>query len=214
MDIPRIINRNISSLFSMLIILFIGTFSLGILLYGETFSFWNSAFSDLGSTVTPGGVSNSLSSIIFIIGMLISSFVFFKISQQFKTDPDILHYRQKQQLSLTGGIGCFIFICPYNINDDIHMIGAALMVASIWAIGTLLLIEARKFVQKEKVLLLQTILQGTVLTYAFTYFADMAVRDIAQKFAVLGLIIVLKITTAPIQAFEFSSIFAFNLRQK
>jgi len=118
------------------------------------------------------------------------------IGWQFLKDENLVHHQLKFALSLMGGTGCFVFIFPHNINDNIHMIGAALFVAAVWALGTLFLIESRKTGTRERTVLLQTILQGTVITYAVCYFTDLPIKNIVQKFAVFGLIIVLKSVTA------------------
>ena len=113
-----------------------------------------------------------------------------------------------------GGLGCFVFIFPHNINDNIHMIGAALFVAAVWAMGTLLLVESRKTINRERTVLLQTLLQSTVISYAISYFADLSIKNIAQKFAVFGLIIVLKSVTSFRTKFEWGKITVFNSKYK
>jgi len=146
--------------------------------------------------------------------MVISGIVFFMIGWQFLKDENLVHHQLKFALSLMGGTGCFVFIFPHNINDNIHMIGAALFVAAVWALGTLFLIESRKTGTRERTVLLQTILQGTVITYAVCYFTDLPIKNIAQKFAVIGLIIVLKSVTAHGTKFEWSKIAVFNSKYK
>lgn len=190
------VNHEISDLFAGIVLLIIGTFLLSSITYGGHFSFWDSAFSDLGSTTTPEGTSNLLSCIIFVTGIVICGCILFRVSRLFQQDRQILHHRAKSQLGLLGSIGCFIFVFPHNINNNIHMIGAAMFVAAMWALGTLILIESYNQSKKEQVLLLQTVLQITVLSYAITYFADLPIKNIAQKFATFGLLIVLKIATS------------------
>ncbi|MGC9363214.1 MAG: hypothetical protein ACP5FZ_01455 [Fidelibacterota bacterium] len=191
-----IINQKISALFSKLVVLVVGTFLFSILTYGGNFSFWYSAFSDLGSTITPEGEANLFSCLIFVTGILICGVVLFRTGKLFDQAGQIWHHRTKSRLCLLGSTGCFIFIFPHNINNDIHMIGAAMFVAALWALGTLILIESYNQTKKEQVLLLQAVLQITVLSYAITYFADLPVKNIAQKFATFGLLIVLKISTS------------------
>jgi hypothetical protein len=206
---PELVNEKISNLFSFLVIIIIGTFCLGMLTFGEPFLFWKYPFSDLGSTVTQNGMSNRYSCFILVLGMFLSGYLLWKISVCFKEDPAIIHYQLKRYLCISAGIGCFVFVFPHNINNDIHMIGAAIMVASFWALAALLLLEARKHIPTEKFILQQSILQGTVLTYAVTYVMDSPIKNIAQKFAILGLMIVLKIATSTVKTFELSRIFTF-----
>jgi len=192
----ELISEKISRLFARLIFLIMATFILGMLVYGGTFSFWNSAFSDLGSTVTPEGNSNMPACVVFMAGMVLSGLTLLRISNHFVKEKGLTHHKLKAHFSLLGGIGCFVFIFPHNINNDIHMVGAALFVAAIWSLGTLLLIESRKTVNRERNILLQTILQSTVISYAITFFANLPVKNIAQKFAVFGLTFVLRSVTA------------------
>ncbi|MBN2601134.1 MAG: hypothetical protein JXR87_03995 [Candidatus Marinimicrobia bacterium] len=210
----ELLNKEISSLFTRLILLIGLTFTLSMILFGGSFSFWNSAFSDLGSTITPDGISNYSSCIIFMIGMVISGIIFFMIGWLFLKNKNIVHHRLKFTFSLMGSLGCFIFIFPHNINNNIHMIGAALFVAAVWALGTLFLIESRKIGERERTVILQTILQSTVISYAISYFADLSIKNIAQKFAVFGLIIVLKSVTSFRTIFEWRKIAVFNSKYK
>lgn len=210
----NIINQKIRILISKLVILIVGTFLLSIITYGGHFSFWYSAFSDLGSTTTPEGEPNLFSCLIFVTGIVICGCILFRVSRLFQQDRQILHHRAKSQLGLLGSIGCFIFVFPHNINNNIHMIGAAMFVATMWALGTLILIESYNQSRKEQVLLLQTVLQITVLSYAITYFADLPIKNIAQKFATFGLLIVLKIATSANIRTAFDSFRPLISRQK
>lgn len=88
------------------------------------------------------------------------------------------------------------------------------MVASLWALTGLFLFEARRFVPLEKFIVQQSILQVTVLTYAAAYAYDLPVKNIAQKFAVLGLMIVLKFATAKSKTYELSQIFNFYQKNR
>jgi len=210
----QLVNPKISSLFSLVILLVISTFGLSMVTYNESVNLRDFALSDLGCTVTPQGKSNAISCFIFALGMFITSYILLRIAVYFRQDNSIIHYHLKHYLCLMGSVGSFGFIFPWNLNDNIHMIGAGLMVAALWAIGGLLLFEARKFISFGRFLLLQLILQGTVLTYAVTFVVDSPIRNIPQKFAVLGLIFVLKIATASPSTLEFSNIFAFNLKKE
>jgi len=186
------LNRKISRLFNLLMVIIIVSFSLGMIMYSDSFSFWNSPFSDLGITVAPNGKSNIISLIIFAAGMILTGITFLRIAMEFKSDKEIIRSELKASLSTLGGIGCFVFTFPHNINDNVHMIGAACFVAALWSIGTLLLIETRKTISKNLNILLQLVLQITVIGYAICYFADLPIKNIAQKFAIMGLIISVK----------------------
>jgi hypothetical protein len=107
-----------------------------------------------------------------------------------------------------------VFIFPHNINNNIHIVGAAIMVASLWALTGLFLFEARRFVPLEKFIVQQSTLQVAVLTYATAYMYDLPIKNIAQKFAVLGLIIVLKVATAKSKICRLSQIFNFSQKNK
>jgi len=189
-------NAKISSLFTVLALTIFLTFTLGMFCFGETFLFWQHAFSDLGSTITPAGNPNSLSLTIFITGMLFSAVLMILIAHHFHRAESLQHNQLKTGLSLLAALGFIVITYPHNLNNQIHTYGAAAMVGSLWAFGVLLLVELKTLISALRYHLYQTLLQGTVLSYAFTYFIDAPIKQVTQKFAVFGLVVTLKLATS------------------
>ena len=189
-------NTKISSLFTALALTIFLTFTLGMFCFGENFLFWQHAFSDLGSTITPCGNSNLLSLSIFVMGMLISAVLMILIACHFSRDESLNHRQLKYYLSLLAALGFIVITYPHNLNNQIHSYGAATMVGSLWAFGVLLLVELKPLIFGPRYNLYQALLQGTVLTYAFTYFINAPIKQVTQKFAVVGLVATLKLATS------------------
>jgi hypothetical membrane protein len=187
------INSKINRYFNALIILFFSTFGLSMLAFADSFSMQHNALSDLGCTRTPTGEPNTIGFIIFACGLALSSGLLFRISRLFRLDDSIRHHRIKQYLCLMGSLGCLLFIFPYNLNDNVHMIGAAMLVGALWAIGSLNLLEDHQAIGNIRFILWMLLLQGSVLTYAAAFAFDLPFCNIAQKFAVSGLGVVIKI---------------------
>jgi len=191
-------NETISKLFTALFYTVIITFALSILTYGESFHFWSYALSDLGTTVTKHGFPNQISFIIIAVGMILCGYLTLKISAYYARSSELQHHRVKRIITFLAAIGFLLFSAPHNIWYLIHSIGAGLMVGDLWALGGLILIEQKAEFTFREFIVYQMILQVTVLAYAFTYFINVPIRQVFQKFAVFGLLYVLKkITSIP-----------------
>ncbi len=201
-------NEAISKLFTALFYVVIATFSLSILTYGESFHFWSDALSDLGTTVTKNGFSNQISFIVIAIGMILSGYLTLKISAYFARHSELQHYRSKRLITLLAAIGFLLFSAPHNIWYILHSVGAGLMVGDLWALGSLILLEQKVQLSVREFILYQLILQITVLAYAFTFFINVPIRQAFQKFAVLGLLFVLKKITAIPQKLAIKEVLA------
>lgn len=208
-----IINNRISDRFAILYIIFLATYILSLLTFGESFRFWEYPLSDLGSTHTADGSSNMLSWTILTLGMLAISYLLIKTGLLFNRESNIRHYKFKQVFCISAGIGSFIFIFPHNINNTIHSVGSGLLVGNMWALATLLLIEARFKISREKFVTLMALLQITVVGYAITYFAQLPIRNVVQKFAAVTLFVVLKLSTQTDQSYELSQLFVINSKK-
>ena len=179
--------KNLDQWLNYLLGVTILTFFLGVLTFGQPFSFTNHAFSYLGMTTTPDGSSNYLCMLVNAMGMLMSAFICFRISQ-------ILQESRSHWFFWLAGAGYIIMLIPCNLYNAGHMIGAALLVFGLWAFTSLHLFRLRSFTGWFKFLLYQLILQGTVLPYAVLYFLGSPDKQFMQKLAVAGLVMALKLT--------------------
>ena len=177
------LNKKITYLLSLIIFIFL----FGALIYADEFDFWEDALSYIGNIYPVGGNSNLLSFLVLFFGMILCSFLSFKISQ------DMKGYRENYYFKASG-IGFMLLAVPSDLINVIHTIGGAVAVGSLWLFTVITLNNLFSKISKIRVLLYHLILQGTVLPYAFLYFSGSPVRQAAQKFAIAGLIIILKLS--------------------
>ena len=187
----RVIGLNkIHTLFKKLLWTDLTTLVLCMFLYAGRFNFWNDAFSSLGASATPDGRSNALSMLLFMAGLVMSSCFVWRIGVVFRTLRFVPNARLKSYLLRMTGMGFILMMFPCNIYNGIHSAGSALVFGMLWLLSVLLLQEEKKNL-RNRYLLFQFLLQGTILPYAITYVTGAASKQIFQKIAVAGLIIVL-----------------------
>jgi len=177
---------------STVIAIVIGAIVLAIIFYRGAFRFWKYPLSDLGATVTEHGFSNITSMLFFDPGMFASSLIMFSVGASLAKTA-VEHRRIKCGLAVLCAAGFIVIIFPYNINDNIHMSGAAAVFGSFWGTTVLLLLESRKSIGELRFWLLQLLLQMTLLPYAALFAIGLPVKQAFQKPAVLGLMVTLRI---------------------
>ncbi|MCF8226684.1 MAG: hypothetical protein K9J30_12475 [Bacteroidales bacterium] len=172
---------------SYLLITTAATFLLGILAFGEPFSLSEHAFSYLGMINTPNGNPNGPGLFIFSTGILISSYICFRLNS-------ILHGGYSHNLFRICGIGYLVMLVPCDLFNPVHMVGAAMVFASLWFFTNIRLMHLIPFIGWLKFIFYQLILQGSVLPYAYLYAVNSPDKQFVQKIALFGLILVLKIS--------------------
>jgi hypothetical protein len=186
-DIDDLVRHHrISNLVNMLLVNTVIIFIIGALTYGEKFRFWDYAYSFLGMIRTPGGNQNTLSFIIYAIGCLMNSFISFRISNN-------LTVRTFRILFKICGIGYLLLMLPCDIINSLHSIGGAIAFGSLWFFSMISIIDIYLIGKRFYASLSFILLNGTVLPYAFMFFIQSPYKEIAQKPALLGLIIVMKL---------------------
>ncbi|MBN1386999.1 MAG: hypothetical protein JW965_01045 [Bacteroidales bacterium] len=171
---------------SYLIYLTILVFILGMLTYGQPFSFKEHAISHFGRIRTQDGSPNTLSLLVYGTGMILSALICFKLSNL--TEHNTSHFL----LRIAAG-GYILLIVPCDVLNTIHSIGGALVIGSLWLLTVIQIHELIKHTNKIRPYLYHLLLQGTVLPYAFLYAVGSPIRHMVQKFAILGLMISLKL---------------------
>ncbi len=189
------IYQEINKLLTYFLCLNVTAFILGMITYGEKFLFWEYALSFIGGTITVTGIPNTASWLIFSCGMILCSILCFYISFLLRGENEMKHQKFKQYLFLICGIGYLIILMPYNINNNIHAIGAGLIFGMLWLITVVLITELNQYIKNYKILLYHLLLQGTVLPYAFLYFIHSPLQKQVQKIAVVGLMSILKLVS-------------------
>jgi len=125
--------------------------------------------------------------LVFALGMTASSMICFHISRH-------LEKPFYQRLFRLCGTGYILLITPCDLYNPLHALGGALVVGSLWFFTVCSLHDLYQKISKIRFFLYQLILQATVLPYAFLYAAGSPDKQLAQKFALAGLILALKAT--------------------
>ncbi len=175
-------HRHLNQLF----VVTLATLFLGIFTFGEAFSFRNHAISYLGMLRTPGGNSNNLSMLIFSFGLVISAAISYRISRTARS----FYIRM---LFLLCALGYLVMITPCDLNNGVHSAGAGMVFGSLWMVAGIWLVRLIPHTGWMRFIFYQLILQGTVLPYAWCYIRDHPDKQFLQKFALTGLILMLKI---------------------
>ena len=165
------------------------------LVFGEPFLFWVFPLSDLGATVTENGFENGRSVVIFASDMIACAVVMSVIGVFFLRDRGVRHRSLRVTFSFTCALGFLIAAFPHDIFSAQHTFGSAFMVGSLWFHSVLFLEDIRFYRGRAASLRHHFVLQSTVLSYAVAYVLDAPIKQVLQKFAVLGLSVVLLSST-------------------
>jgi hypothetical protein len=161
-------------------------FILGMLTYGQPFSFKEHAISHFGRIRTQDGSPNILSLLIYGTGMMLSALVCLKLS-------NLTEHNTSHLLLRIAAAGYILLILPCDALNTMHSIGGALVIGSLWFLTVIQIHELIKHTSKIRAYLYHLLLQGTVLPYAYLYATGSSLRHMVQKFAILGLMISLKL---------------------
>lgn len=169
------------------------TFILGIITYGDKYLFREYAFSYLGGIRTINGNPNTTSFLIFSLGMISCGVICFYISRLLNGENGLELEKTKHYLFQACCVGYFIMLMPHDISNNIHVVGAAIVFAALWFFTVLILKELKQKGEVLKFYIYHFMLQGTVIPYAFLCFINSPLQQHIQKYAVFGLILVMKL---------------------
>lgn len=158
-------------------------------LYGEHFVVLQNAISDLGATVTRGGLPNRRSPYVFFVQMVTSGVLCLRYARRIALacgDPRA----SRARLLRLASAGFFLMPAPHNLlaTHYIHMLGGGLIFFSLWVLAMLYLVEARRRGLGGTFWFGMAVLQSGVLTYAFLFAVNSDYKQVAQGFGLLGLI--------------------------
>ncbi len=175
----------ITRYFDYLLVSIILVFIAGFITYGERFRLWEYTYSYIGMLRTPGGNPNIVSFLIFLAGSLFNSFICFRISSFYINKFFRLLFR-------ICGVGFILLMLPCDIINSIHSLGGAMIFGSLWIFSLARINEIYHSGIKNFALIYFLILNLTILPYAYLYFINSAYQQIAQKPAIIGLILTVK----------------------
>jgi hypothetical protein len=193
--------KEISAIFLRLFLIQLSCIFIAAVSYTEPFLFWKYPFSDLGASVTPHGLPNSRSFFPFVLGLISSAVILISLGRYYLRKTNLRNKHIKVLLCGAGAVGCLLTIFPHNIFFTTHAVGASLMIVALWAFAILFLLEARQLqlISLKFFILGQIFLQCTVLPYAITFLSALPIKQIFQKFAVIGLYVILIIVTSAVK---------------
>ena len=161
-------------------------FILGMLTYGQPFSFKEHAISHFGRIRTQDGSPNILSLLIYGTGMMLSALICLKLG-------NLTEHNTSHLLLRIAAAGYVLLILPCDVLNTLHSLGGALVIGSLWLLTVIQIHQLIKRTNKIRAYLYHLLLQGTVLPYAFLYAVGSPLHYMVQKFAILGLMISLKL---------------------
>lgn len=184
-------SHDISALFYLLFLVLALTLGLAILFYPETFLFWQHAFSNLGDDVTINGYDNLLSRKVYTGGMILESFILFKISTHYKAPANYRNRTVKRWLAVLGGFGFITSTLPNNRYHIPHSIGTGMVVGALYFFTMLILFELKGQITPWHFAADVALVQLAVFPYAAAFFLNLTNKQSLQKFCIMGLFFVL-----------------------
>ncbi len=181
-----IVYHNLTRLTNWLVASTLIVFVAGVLAYGEKFSLWNYAYSYLGMLNTPDGSGNTISFLVYVAGNLLNSTLAFRAGR-------IIPGKFYQFLLKACSAGYLFLLLPCDRINSLHSLGGIIVFGSLWLFVVAKLNELFHEGHRFMAILYHIILQGSVLPYAFLYFAGSPTKQPAQKFALAGLILIMKL---------------------
>jgi hypothetical protein len=187
----KIRDQKLSRLYLYVVISISSTYLLGALFYADKFHFWQHALSELGTTRTLTGTPNTISAFLVALGMFTTGWLLLTIAGIYQAQSKVLKQPLKCFLLYIAGIGSFITIFPNDLFHVLHSVGCGMMIGPIFIIELLMLWERKLFIGIKKVYSVSILLSVSVLTYAAAFFRFHDIQQIAQKFCIFNLLVIL-----------------------
>jgi hypothetical protein len=174
----------------VLLIVHVLTFVSSYVFYNGDIDIAKEALSDCGASRTKDGDPNTLSMIIFSMGMLICGLISLIISLIYRSWKG-LRYRQRLARSMgIASIGYVLIALPADISFMIHCIGLAMVLFSLWYMIRLLLLEIRGRISKLRFWTSHIFLGSSILAYVIECSITLGASSYTQKVAIFGLAVV------------------------
>lgn len=167
--------------------------------YGEQFTYFHDAISDLGATLTRGGSPNPTSPYVFAVQLVGSALVMAGLARHLRVRGLPLGSADVR-LAQLAAVGFVLMPAPHNepLYHTIHMLGAGLVVFSLWVLAMRYLLECRRLGMVHGFRVGMAGLQGTVLPYAAMFALGSEYRHVAQLLTVAALSAILIASTSTV----------------
>ena len=177
----------VRDVFAVLAVATAGLLSAAMITYGERYSFWTNALSDLGLLRTPEGHTNTASALLFAAAMIAGSVTMARCAALLRASA-IRGAVAKQTAAVVSSIGFLVAIFPHDSLRSAHFAGCAAMVGGLWLLAMLLVRDLVRSRRHRPAVLVALILNLPMLPYAAAFAADADGKQALQKVAVIGLI--------------------------
>ncbi|MFW5745533.1 MAG: hypothetical protein ACOC2D_19840 [Spirochaetota bacterium] len=166
-------------------------------LYGDGFTYFHDAISDLGATLTRSGAPNPVSPYVFAVQLLSSAAVMAGLSRHLRA-RGLARGSSDVMLARLAAVGFLLMPAPHNepVYHTIHMLGAGLVVFSLWVLAMRYLARCHRLGMVQGYRMGMAGLQGTVLPYALLFALGSPYRHVTQLLTVAALSAILIAATA------------------
>lgn len=156
--------------------------------YGDEFTLFHDAISDLGATFTRSGEPNPVSPYVFAVQLVGSALVMARLGRHLRS-RGLPRSSADVRLARLAAVGFVLMPAPHNepVYHTIHMLGAGFVVFSLWVFAMRYLFECRRLGMAHGFRLGMAGLQGTVLPYAAMFALGSEHRHVAQLLTVAAL---------------------------
>lgn len=185
-------DHEISTLFFALVVVLLLTLGLAVLFYAEPFRFWQHAFSDLGSTVSKQGLPNSISMVLYALGMVFEAGIMFRISLQYARSKKLSYASIKSILALLASAGFLVSVLPNDRYHTLHSIGVGAILGALYFFTMIFHFELRHKISRPAFIFNLSLLQCVVFSYAVAFFLDTDAKQGLQKLCLLGIVFTLE----------------------
>lgn len=181
-------------LFIVLLIVHLATFTASYFFYNGEIDIGKEALSDCGAFKTTDGDPNTLSMVIFSMGMVICGLISFLVSRSYR-DWKGLRYRQRLIRSMrSASIGYALMAIPNDISEVVHCIGMVVVLFSLWYMIKLLLMELKYSISKRRFWSSHILLGGPIIIYMIESAISLGTSSYSQKIAIMGIAVVFFMT--------------------
>ncbi len=156
--------------------------------YGDEFTWFRDAISDLGATLTRSGAPNPVSPRVFAAQLVGSGVIMAALARHLRA-RGLERSATDVRLARLAAVGFVLMPAPHNepLYHTIHMVGAAFVVFSLWVLSMRYLIRCRRSGMVKGYRMGVVALQGTVLPYALLFALGSQHRHVAQVLTVAAL---------------------------
>lgn len=124
--------------------------------------------------------------------MIIESCIMLRISSRYAENQNFRNQAIKRWLALLGAIGFVVSLYPNNINHFIHSLGVGTVIGVLYLFTMIFHFELKPRIPTRFFYTDLAVIQVAVFSYAVSFFADSASKQVFQKICIIGLFLALQ----------------------